>query len=190
MRFVCLRCCVPPDFGFHVNNLFSWVLFSPAIYEKRGRKLISKTIKHKLENSSKIQFAFIYPKDINFLLEENDQLCWKSGNDAYSRGQVGHTFCVIMTQCIRKAICCSPLRDKIIILLLNRQSLPPHIEVLFFELNLRNLKRLVCFSYKLHNNLIKENLQILREGIQFYSKDYEKITLMVDYNAEITETNM
>ena len=30
------------------------------------------------------------------------------------------------------------VRDKIIVLPLSRYSLPPHIEILFFELNLRN----------------------------------------------------
>ena len=37
-----------------------------------------------------------------------------------------------------------------------------------------------------HKNLIKEHLRLLTESIQFYSKDYENILLMGDYNAEIT----
>ena len=78
--------------------------------------------------------------------------------------------------------------DKIILHV--RYSLPPHIEILFFELNLRNRKWLVCCSYNPHKNLIKGHLRVLTEGIQFYSKDYENILLMGDYNAEITETNM
>ena len=82
------------------------------------------------------------------------------------------------------------VRDKIIVLPLNRYSLPPHIEIFFFELNLRNRKWLVCCSYNPHKNLIKEHLRVLTEDIQFYSKDYENIILMGDYNAEITETNM
>ena len=65
-----------------------------------------------------------------------------------------------------------------------------HTEILFFELNLRNLKWLVCCSYNPHKNLIKEHLRVLTEGIQFYSKDYENILLMGDSNAEITKTNM
>ena len=60
------------------------------------------------------------------------------------------------------------VRDKIIVLPLNRYSLPPHIEILFFELNLRNRKWLVCCSYNPHKNLIKEHLQVFTEGIQFY----------------------
>ena len=46
------------------------------------------------------------------------------------------------------------VRDKIIVLPLNRYSLPPHIEILFCELNLRNQKWLVCCSYYPH----KKNL--------------------------------
>ena len=82
------------------------------------------------------------------------------------------------------------VRDKIIVLPLNRYSLPPHIEILFFELNLRNRKWLLCCSYNPHKNLIKEHLRVLAEGIQFYSKNYEDILLMGAYNAKITETNL
>ena len=46
------------------------------------------------------------------------------------------------------------VRDKILVLPLNRYSLPPHIEILFCELNLRNQKWLVCCSYYPH----KKNL--------------------------------
>ena len=60
------------------------------------------------------------------------------------------------------------VRDKIIVLPLSRYSLPPHIEILFFELNLRNWKWLVRCSYNPHKNLIKDYLWVLTEGIQFY----------------------
>ena len=60
------------------------------------------------------------------------------------------------------------VRDKIIVLPLNRYSLPVHIKVLFFELNLRTRKWLVCCSYNPHKNIIKEHLQVLTEDIQFY----------------------
>ena len=59
-------------------------------------------------------------------------------------------------------------REKVIVLPLNRYSLPPHIEILFFELNLRNQKWLVCCSYNPHKNIIKEHLQVFTESIQFY----------------------
>ena len=52
-------------------------------------------------------------------------------------------------------------RGKIIVLPLNRYSLLPHVEILFFELNLRNRKWLVCCSYNPHKNLIKDYLRVL-----------------------------
>ena len=61
------------------------------------------------------------------------------------------------------------VRNKIIILPLNRYSLPLHIEILFFELNLRQRKRLVCCSYNPH-----KNLQVFTEGIQFYKREEKK----------------
>ena len=61
--------------------------------------------------------------------------------------------------------------DKVIVLPLNSYSLQPHIEILFFELNLRNRKWFVCCSFNPHKNLIKEHLQVPKEGIQFYSND-------------------
>ena len=60
------------------------------------------------------------------------------------------------------------VRDEIIVLPLNRYSLPLHIEILFFELNLRNQKWLVCCSYNPHKNIIKEHSQVFTESIQFY----------------------
>ena len=60
-------CCVPPDFVVQINNLCSLVLFCAVIHKRRGKKLISKTIKYKLNSPLKIQFAFFYPKDIQKL---------------------------------------------------------------------------------------------------------------------------
>ena len=81
------------------------------------------------------------------------------------------------------------VRGKIIVLPLSKYSLPLHIEASFFELNLKNQKWLACCSYHPYKNLIKEHLQVLTEGIQFYSQECENILLMGDYNVEITETN-
>ena len=63
VQFVCLWDCAPPDFVVQINNLFRLPLFS-VVHKRRGKKLISKTIKYKLDSSSKIRFAFFYPKDI------------------------------------------------------------------------------------------------------------------------------
>ena len=64
VEFVSLWCFVPLNFVVQINNFFSLVLFSAVIYNRKAKKLISKTIKYKLDSSSKMQFAFFYPKDI------------------------------------------------------------------------------------------------------------------------------
>ena len=61
VQFGLLWCRVFPDFVVQIG-IFSLILFS-AIIHRRGKKMISKTTKHKLENSSKMQFAFFYPKN-------------------------------------------------------------------------------------------------------------------------------
>ena len=48
------------------------------------------------------------------------------------------------------------VKDKITVLPLNRYALPPHIEIFFFELNLRNRKWFLSCSYNPHKNLIKD----------------------------------
>ena len=51
--------CSVPDFVVQINNFFSLVLFSAVIHKRRGKKLISKSIKYTVESSSKMQFAFL-----------------------------------------------------------------------------------------------------------------------------------
>ena len=74
------------------------------------------------------------------------------------------------------------VRDKIIVLPLNRYSLPLHMEILFFGLNRTNRKwplwLLVYCSNNPRKNPVKEHLRLLKEGIQFYSEDYENILLV------------
>ena len=64
------------------------VLFFAVIHKIREKKLFSKTIKYKLDCSSKMQFAFFYPKKIqksfweNYQFVENQemkQIAWGGG---------------------------------------------------------------------------------------------------------------
>ena len=107
LLFVCLWCCVSLDFAIQIN-FFSLVLFSAVIHKRRGKKLISKTIKYKLDSSSKMQFAFLSKRHSIFFME-NYRFCGKSGNEANNKGWGIIFFCVIMTQCVRKSISDSPL---------------------------------------------------------------------------------
>ena len=62
VQFVCLWGCAPSDFVFQINNFVSLVLFSAVIHWKGKKRLISKTIKYKLDSSSKMQFSsWFYP---------------------------------------------------------------------------------------------------------------------------------
>ena len=64
VHFVWLWSCVPSDFVVQVNNFFNLVLFSAVIHKRTEQKQISKTIKYKLDSSSKMQ----NPKDIQKIL--------------------------------------------------------------------------------------------------------------------------
>ena len=120
LQFVCLWCCVPPDFVVQINKFFILVLPSAVIHERRGKKLISKTTKYKLDSSSKMQFVFFHPKDLFYFicfihlkicLETIDSVKYLEMTQIV--GGRGSCFFVIMTQCVQKSICDSPLIRKI-----------------------------------------------------------------------------
>ena len=89
MQFVCLLSCLRPYFVVQINNIFRLVLFAAITHKRRGEKQISKTIKYKLDSSSKMQFVFFYPKNIQKYFLENYQFYRKCRNDAKSRGVEG-----------------------------------------------------------------------------------------------------
>ena len=91
-------CCVPPNSVVQINNIFKLILFSAEIRKRRGKKLISKTIKYKLGSSSKMPFAlfperhlfihlFIYIFIYLFIWKQ--LILSKIWNDAYGRGRQG-----------------------------------------------------------------------------------------------------
>ena len=98
--------CVPLDFVVLINNFFSLVLF-PAVIHKRGKKLISKTVKYKLDSSSKMQFVFFYPKDIHTFF-------WKTIDFVKNREMTHGGSCSLRHydayECVRKLICDSTQR--------------------------------------------------------------------------------
>ena len=110
VQFICLWCCVPPDFVVQINNFFRLTLFSAAIDKRRRKKLIIKIIKYKVNSSSEIQFAFFYPKYIQKFFLKNYRLVenLKMTQIAARRGG-SHVLCVIMTQCVLKLIYDLPL---------------------------------------------------------------------------------
>ena len=74
-------------------------------------KLISKTIKYKLDSSSTMQIFFFYPKDIEKVFWKNYRLYRKSGNDTNIRRARGSCFLRHNHACVRKSICDAPLNN-------------------------------------------------------------------------------
>ena len=102
-QFVSLWRCVLPDFVVQRNNFFRLVFPFSVIHKTIGKKLISKTIKRKLDNSSKVQFAFFYPDNIQFL-QENYQCFRKSGNYANSSGWASNSCASVCTRYCTKQV--------------------------------------------------------------------------------------
>ena len=115
VQFVCLWWCILPHFVV-INNFFGLVLFSAVIYIWRGKKLVSKTVKYKLDSSSNMQYAFIYPKNIQKLYRRITDFAENREITLIVRGGRGggHVLCVTMTQCVRKSTCDSPITRKVI----------------------------------------------------------------------------
>ena len=124
--FVCLFvCCVPPNSVVQINN-FRLILFSAEIRKRRGKKLVSKTIKYKLGSSSKMPFAIFPRKTFIYLfiylfiiylfiyLFENNWFCRKSGMTHMAGGGGGGRSCSLRHYDAgeRKSICYSPLNGQ------------------------------------------------------------------------------
>ena len=63
-------------------------------------------------------------------------------------------------------------------------------EIFCVELNLRKQKWLTFCCYNPHKYLIKDYLLQIKSAIDFYSKSYENITLMADFNVENYDSHM
>ena len=64
------------------------------------------------------------------------------------------------------------------------------IEVFFIEINIKRHKWLICCSYNPNRIFVSGHLNHIAKGIDTYSKKYEKILLMGDFNIELKEANM
>ena len=81
-----------------MNKFFSLVLFSAVIHTRRGMKLMSKVIKYKLDSSSRMQFAFLYPKDIKKKKKIWETIDFIKNMKVAQTGGVGrHVLYIIMT---------------------------------------------------------------------------------------------
>ena len=84
------------------------------------------------------------------------------------------------------------------ILLYVREDIPSNlitvdiypIESFYVELNLRNNKLLINFSYNPHKSLIGNHLDVVSKTLDLHSSTYDKIILLRDFNTEIDEQHM
>ena len=61
-----------------------------------------------------------------------------------------------------------------------------NVEYFFVEINLRQKKRLLYFSYNPHKNSISNHVDLLRRELDIHSSNFENFLLPGDFNAEIT----
>ena len=65
-----------------------------------------------------------------------------------------------------------------------------NIEAFFTEIKVSACKWLVCCSYNPNTTNVSAHLEQIRKALDTYSKKYEHILLMGNYNVDVKETNM
>ena len=79
--------------------------------------------------------------------------------------------------CVKEAIITFPL---------DRYSFLVDFEAFYIKLNFRKEKWLIICIYNHHHRFIKDHLKELGNAIDFYSKKFENIIIMGDFNPEIS----
>ena len=69
-------------------------------------------------------------------------------------------------------------------------ELDNEIENIFIEINLRSKKWLVSGSYSPKLSHIKNHLQEIGKGLDYYSSKYENFIVLGDFNAEMSNPHM
>ena len=82
------------------------------------------------------------------------------------------------------------VRNNINAILLTDHVFPNDIEAFFTEIKVNTCKWLVCCSYNPNRINVSTHLEQIRKALDIYSKKYENILLMGDYNVDVKETNM
>ena len=82
------------------------------------------------------------------------------------------------------------VREDIPCKILNEYTPEKPIENLFVEINLRSRKWLLSCSYNPKINLIADHLPCIGRGIDFYSSKYDNFIVLVDLNAEVSNSFM
>ena len=82
------------------------------------------------------------------------------------------------------------IRSYIVASKLNNYIFPNDIEAFFIEINIKGNKWFICCSYNPKRIFVSGHLDHIAKGIDTYSKKYEKIMLMGDFNIELKQADM
>ena len=64
------------------------------------------------------------------------------------------------------------------------------IEAIFIEMNLRNKKWLLCFTYNPNKSLLERHLNQIQAQLEIFCKNYEHLLILGDFNANISEPTL
>ena len=82
------------------------------------------------------------------------------------------------------------IREDIPLKFLTEVKLDNEIENIFIEINLRSKKWLLSGSCNPKLSHIKNHLQEIGKGLDYYSSKYENVTVLGDFNAEMLNPYM
>ena len=82
------------------------------------------------------------------------------------------------------------VKDILLTSRLEKYCFPVEIEIFCIELNLRKKKWLIFCCYNPHKHLLKHQIFQIKSAINYYSKIYENLIILGDFNAEISDFNM
>ena len=82
------------------------------------------------------------------------------------------------------------VKDNLLTSRLDKYCFPDEIEIFCIELNIRKKKWLIFCCYNPHKYLLKHHVFQIESAINFYSRTYENLIILGDFNAEISDFNM
>ena len=80
-------------------------------------------------------------------------------------------------------------RNNVTAKLLKLENLPPDIEAIFIEMNIKSKKRLFCCTYNPCKSLIENHLRQIQKQLEAYCERHEHL-IMEDFNADVSDPSM